>query len=207
MDWVLSADARARLRVPKMRKEKLRGNSRGQCVGGGRGGGRLHAVQERAHALHKFTCVTVVPASRSGALSTRTVMAHVIRFLLMLAIALIAVLLSDALYAFAVVPRLASVHAVPLLWWLTVASPVVVAFIVVATRLRSWGELLVSATAIALLLLVHVVVLVLLRFPGTRMMKLQDVSARFIVEGLAMGFGAVLVALALGYRATRNLSQ
>lgn len=134
-------------------------------------------------------------------------MAHVIRFLLMLAIALIAVLLSDALYAFAVVPRLASVHAVPLLWWLTVASPVVVAFIVVATRLRSWGELLVSATAIALLLLVHVVVLVLLRFPGTRMMKLQDVSARFIVEGLEMGFGAVLVALALGYRATRNLSQ
>jgi hypothetical protein len=124
-----------------------------------------------------------------------------------LVVALIALLLADALYAVVLVPRLETVHVVPLLWWLAVASPLVVTVTMSARRLRSWGEVLVSTTAIALLLIVHVVVLALLGFPGMHKVELHDVSVRLIVEGLAMSFGVVFVALGLGFRATRNLRQ
>ncbi|HEX5409707.1 MAG TPA: hypothetical protein VFW89_08065, partial [Gemmatimonadaceae bacterium] len=89
---------------------------------------------------------------------------------------LLALLLADVLYAISVVPRLNTVQRMPMLWWVVVALPVVVALIVIAGRLRSWTELLVSALAVAMLVQVYVVVLVLLGLPGTRNTSHADLA-------------------------------
>jgi len=113
-----------------------------------------------------------------------------------LALMLLALLLADELYAISVVPRLNTVQTTPMLWWVVVALPVVVALIVIAGRLRSWTELLVSALAVALLVQVYVVALVLLGLPGTRNTSVHADLALLNGRVFAVSLPCLLIILA-----------
>ena len=61
--------------------------------------------------------------------------------------------LENLIYRDAIVPRLASWHAMPAVWYPALAVPLIVGFLAAGTVLRSWSEALLTALPVALLAL------------------------------------------------------
>jgi hypothetical protein len=89
------------------------------------------------------------------------------RLSLAIALALGGNLVSDAIYAGLVVPRLPGWRSVPYEWWALVFLPWLIAALLVASLLRRWWEILPFAVALGALRQVYHFGAVLLAFPGT----------------------------------------
>jgi hypothetical protein len=124
-------------------------------------------------------------------------------WLLTIAIGVTGLVLSEAAYIWGIVPRLPTVTAVPVGWWLLQMAPSLAAVLVVGARRRSWADVVAHGTLLGALNFAWDVALALRHAPGTHKSLLWDAPLPYWTIGPLASIGLAVAGVALVFGARR----